>query len=84
MVKDVNYRVLFDQHMIDFGRRKFHANANWTEPLRTVVGEFLQNNSFMNMMSKAMYTSSSNIYYQVKLQHYSDTAVVRSEKRAIG
>ena len=32
MVKDVNYRVLFDQNMIDFGRRKFHAKSNWIEP----------------------------------------------------
>ena len=84
MVNDVNDRVLFNQHMIDFGRRKYHANNNWTEPLKTVVGvgEFLQTNSFMYMMSKAMYPFSSNIYYQFELQYYGDTAVVRSKKKS--
>ena len=84
MVNDVNDRVLFNQHMIDFGRKKYHANNNWTEPLRTVFGvsEFLQTNSFMYMMSKAMYPFSSNIYYQFELQYYGDTAVVRSKKKS--
>ena len=82
MVNDVNDRVLFNQHMIDFGRRKYHANNDWTEPLRTVVGEFLQTNSFMYMMSKAMYPFSSNIYYHFELQYYGDTAVVRSKKKS--
>ena len=82
MVNDVNDRVLFNQHMIDFGRRKYHANNDWREPLRTVVGEFLQTNSFMYMMSKAMYPFSSNIYYQFELQYYGDTAVLRSKKKS--
>ena len=83
MVNDVNDRVLFNQHMIDFGRRKYHANNNWTEPLRIVVGvgEFLQTNSFMHMMSKAMHPFCSNIYYQFELQYYGDTAVFRSKKK---
>ena len=86
MVNDVNDRVLFNQHMIDFGRRKYHANNNWTEPLKTVVGvgEFLQTNSFMYMMSKAMYPFSSNIYYQFELQYYGEKAFVTNEKRATG
>ena len=77
----VNNRVLFDQHMIEFGHSKTHAKANWTEPLRIVVGDFLQRNSFLHMISKAMYAHFFDVHYQFQLQYYGDTAIVNKEKK---
>ena len=81
IVTMVNNRVLFDQHMIEFGHSKTHAKANWTEPLRIVVGDFLQRNSFLHMISKAMYAHSFDVHYQFQLQYYGDTAIVNKEKK---
>ena len=46
-------RILFDQHMLEVGKQKFHEK-NWKEPLRKVAGDTLRNNSFLLMLSNAM------------------------------
>ena len=73
-------RILFDQHMIEFCRRKFHE-VNWTEPLRNVAGDSLRRNSFMLMLSNAMFSKGSFILEQINVQYQDDISIGRSTKR---
>ena len=73
-------RILFDQHMIEFCRRKFHE-VNWTEPLRKVSGDSLRTNSFMLMLSNSMFLKGSLILEQINVQYQDDISIGRSTKR---
>ena len=73
-------RVLFDQHMIEFVRRKFHE-INWTEPLRKVAGDSLRSNSFMLMMSNAIFFINSFTLEQINIQYQDDVSISRPEKK---
>ena len=73
-------RILFDQHMIEFCRMKFHE-VNWTESLRKVAGDSLRRNSFMLMLSNAMFLKNSYILEQINVQYQDDISIGRSTKR---
>ena len=73
-------RILFDQHMIEFCRKKFHE-VNWTEPLRNVAGDCLRRNSFMIILSNAMLLKNASILEQINVQYQDDISIGRSTKR---
>ena len=73
-------RILFDQHMIEFCRNKFHK-VNWTEQLRKVSGDSLSRNSFMLMLSNAMFLKNSYILEQINVQYQDDISIGRSTKK---
>ena len=75
-------RILFDQHMIEVGKHKFHEK-NWKEPLRKVAGDTLITNSFMHILSNAMIPNMwyNEFFAQFTIQYIGDVAVYRTKTK---
>ena len=77
-------RILFNQHMIEFGRRQC-CETNWTELLGNIAGDTFSNNAFMNMMSKSMYLTSSKTEFskQFNIQYQGDVTISKTKEKLV-